>query len=81
MAGSSTWSEDLVLAMAVEGGYKLGDAILLVAHFCERCLNVMCDAYKLGDGYAIGSEEEGKAGTSCDHCDDVTEFVTRLPSA
>lgn len=70
MEGHSGWSEDLALAMANDG-YPLGDAILIVANLCGRCLNVMLDHYGTGDGYPIDSEEYEKSNTECDFCEEV----------
>jgi hypothetical protein len=77
MGGNSSWSEDLVMNIANSGDYKLGDAIIIAATCCERCLNVLCYNYKVPsydnpdiiDGYAEGSEEWKKCGTSCRFCE------------
>jgi hypothetical protein len=73
----SSWSSDAVLAIANSGDYSLGDAIIIYATSCERCMNVLCHTYKVPsykdknviDGYAEGSEEWLKCGTSCRFCE------------
>lgn len=75
MSGESSWPEDLVLAMATKPWWKwwrnvytLGDAILIVANTCERCLNALGHRYGLKWGYAEGSEEWKRSRTSCQFC-------------
>ena len=69
--GSSTWPEDLVLAMAKDG-YKLGDAILIAANMCERCLNAACHDYGLKWGYPRHSEPWKAVNTTCEFCGPAT---------
>lgn len=78
MTGNSSWSEDLVLAMAsrtwrgwLRGRkvYTLGEAILIAANACERCMNALGDIYGLPWGYAEGSEEWENSGTRCQFCE------------
>ncbi len=70
------WWEELALAMANDG-YPLGDAILITAHLCGNCMNVMARHY-LGEdeGYALDSEEYDGHGTECDFCEEVREEVS-----
>lgn len=86
MAGSSGWSRDLGLALArssvrervmslVRGhvwnkNYKMGDAILIAANACERCMNSLAHQYGLSWGYKEHSNEWCEAGTSCNFCVD-----------
>lgn len=68
MTGHFGWSEDLVLAMAVSGKYRLSEAILVVARSCERCVNALAHAYGLDGGYAPDSENYRTCRTSCETC-------------
>lgn len=82
-SGTSTYPEDLVLAMvrpspgeiatASERGHqiypvKFERAVLLAATSCERCLNVLLWRHGLDDGYEEGSPDWSKANTKCDLC-------------
>lgn len=67
-AGESGWSEDLALAMANSGDWKLSDAILIAANSCERCMNALAHKYGLKWGYPEFGEEWRKCGTECDFC-------------
>lgn len=71
-AGGSTWSEDLVLAMATgaNGGrkFKLSDAILIGSQSCERCMNALAHHYGLPWGYPEGSDQWKKCNTQCEMC-------------
>jgi len=73
-AGESTWSEDLALAIANSGDYRLGDAILISANSCERCMNALAYQYGLTWGYPEYSEEWKKCNTSCDFCSNIEGF-------
>lgn len=64
----TTYSEDLVLAMANSGEYTLSEAILVAANACEGCLNVLAHLFRLNWGYAFGSEEHKRVNTSCQFC-------------
>ncbi len=64
--GTTGWSPDLVNAM-VRAGVSVEMAIPMAARSCERCMNVLLDAYGL-DGYPVDSEEYRECGTSCDGC-------------
>lgn len=70
--GKSSWSEDLVLAMATgsNGGkkFKLSDAILIGSQSCERCMNALAYHYGLSWGYPEGSDQWIKSNTKCDMC-------------
>lgn len=66
--GESTYPEDLVLAMANSGDWSLGDAILIVANSCERCMNALAEQYGLDWGYKEYSDEWQKSNTVCDFC-------------
>jgi hypothetical protein len=66
--GSSSWSEDLVLAMATNGGYKLSEAILIAANMCERCMNAAAHDHGLKWGYARGSAAWRQSNTECEFC-------------
>jgi hypothetical protein len=74
--GSIGWPQDLVLAMVNKDDYSLSDAILIAAHLCEGCMNVMADKYGIEWGYAYGSDEHKRCGTSCAFCQEV-ELETR----
>jgi len=67
-SGSSGWDEDLVTEM-VRQGKQVGEAILIVALACERCLNVLLHQYDRKRGYAELSEDWFKAGTRCNFCE------------
>jgi DNA topoisomerase I len=89
MVGTSTWSDDLVLAMVRPSPEELAkaverfgqeprllgmdDAILMAATSCERCLNGMLWRYGLDDGYPPYSPEWDKCRTSCLMCRDRTD--------
>lgn len=68
MGGSSTWPGDLALALATRGGYTMHEAVLIAASLCEGCMNVAAHDYGLPWGYARGSEQHRRVGTSCEHC-------------
>ena len=68
MTQSSGWQEDLVLALAVSKNWTLGEAILIAANSCERCMNAMAYEYGLIWGYAIYSEEWHQTNTQCNFC-------------
>lgn len=62
-------NEDVVLAMANSGDYRLSEAITIFGNACERCMNVLAYKYLNGaDGYEEYSEEWHKANTVCDFC-------------
>lgn len=67
-SGESSWSEDLVLAIANTGEYSLSEAILIVVQSCERCMNALAHKYNIGWGYPEHSKEWNKCGTSCEFC-------------
>jgi len=69
--GEASYPEDLVNAMVRSGDWDVGDAIMVAAQSCERCLNVLCHHYDLDDGYPFGSEEYWSAGTRCPMCENV----------
>lgn len=65
------WPEEVALAMANSGDYKLREAIWVLAHCCERCMNVLAYKYLDGkDGYEYESEEYNKGNTACIYCRD-----------
>ena len=64
----STYSEDLVLAMANSGDYTLSESIIIAAMSCERCMNALAYKYGLNWGYEEYSEEWQKCGTLCEFC-------------
>lgn len=62
-------NEKTILAMANSGDYTLGEAIMLWANACERCMNVLEFKYSGGvDGYAEHSNEWKRCGTECEFC-------------
>ena len=62
----------LAVAMVNSGDYELTDALGVLAHCCERCLNVLWNKYlPEEDGYEEFSEEWHKANTVCDFCRDL----------
>lgn len=62
-------NEDVILAMANSGDYTLGEAIMLWANCCERCMNVLAYKYLDGkDGYEEYSEEWKRCNTECNFC-------------
>jgi len=65
----TTYSEDLVLAMANSKDFTLSEAIIVSTTACERCINVLRNKYGL-DGYEEYSEEWKKANTSCEFCEE-----------
>jgi len=68
MSMGSGCSDDLVLAL-VDKGMKLAEAMIAAGGCCERCMNVLADECGLDWGYAEGSEDWEKCGTSCGLCD------------
>lgn len=66
---NSGWSQDLVLAMANSKEYTLGEAIIIAARSCERCMNALAHKYSLDWGYEEHSEDWEKCGTSCKFCE------------
>ncbi len=71
---TSTYPDDLALAIANSGEYRLRDAITIAGTSCERCLNALCWHYEVTkdgerEGYPEGSEEWLKARTSCQFCE------------
>ena len=66
---STSVSEDLVLALVMFGNFKLGEAILISATACERCLNVLAYDHNLRWGYEEGGDEWKEARTSCQFCE------------
>lgn len=61
--------QDVIIAMVNKGDYTLGEAIMLCATCCERCMNVLAYKYLDGkDGYAEYSEEWYKVNTVCKFC-------------
>jgi 2'-5' RNA ligase len=77
-AMESSWSEELVLALANKKGWKLGQAIMVAAKACERCMNVLAHEVGLDWGYEHGSEEWMRANTQCDFCKPVSERPRRV---
>jgi len=61
------WSEDLALGL-VDKGFTLGNAIIVAATSCERCMNTLAYECGLDWGYQEGSEDWEKCGTSCRFC-------------
>ena len=68
-SATSSWSEDLVLAIANSGDYSLSASIIIAATSCERCMNVLAHKYGLDWGYEEGSEDWKKTNTSCQFCE------------
>jgi hypothetical protein len=66
--GHSSWSEDLVLAMANSGDFSLSESILIAANACERCMNALAHEYGLDWGYPEFGPEWKKSATECDFC-------------
>ena len=63
-------SEDLIIAMVNSGDYRLGEALVVLASCCERCLNVMWNKYLPEmDGYEEYSPEWQKCNTVCEFCE------------
>lgn len=69
MTGTSSWPEDLVLAMILSKDYSPSQAILIATTACERCINVLANKYKLEWGYAEFSDDWVKAKTTCKFCE------------
>ena len=79
--GTSTFSEDLVLALAYENnGMDLGDAIIFAADSCERCNNAMAHQLGLEWGYPEYGEEWRRSPTECDFCVSKEIAATRWPN-
>ena len=79
-AGESGYQEDLVLAMAKDGRYTLGESILLVANACERCMNSLAHKYGLKWGYPEKSEKWKKTNTQCDYCESMGTYKPSPPT-
>ena len=72
MEGNRGFPEDLVTAMVRTAEWDVGDAIMVAAQSCERCLNVLCQCYLGADeGYKFASEPYWKCGTRCKLCDHI----------
>ena len=69
--GRSSWSEDLVLAMANSKDYSLSQSILIAANACSRCMNSLAHKYGLSWGYKEKSPEWEKTNTECDFCKEL----------
>ena len=70
MSFDSSWSNDLVLAMANSGDYNLNDAIIVAATSCERCMNALAHQYDLDWGYPKFSKKWVESNTRCEFCED-----------
>ena len=56
---------------SVDSVFTLGEAIIVYANDCERCMNVLCYKYLNGaEGYPEYSEEWKKCNTVCEWCKD-----------
>ena len=72
MEGNRGFPEDLVTAMVRTAEWDVGDAIMVAAQSCERCLNVLCQRYLGADeGYKFGSAPYWDCGTRCKMCDHI----------
>jgi hypothetical protein len=60
-------TSEVILAMCANG-YTLDNAMLIIAHACERCLNVLYWEHGFRGGYRHKSRDWGRAGTSCLYC-------------
>ena len=71
-SGTSIWRSGgrLAVAMVNSGEYELDEALSIIAHSCERCLNVLFNKYlpSEDEGYEEGSDEWKKCNTECDFC-------------
>ena len=74
-AMESSYSEDLVLAMANSGDYTLSQAILVAANACERCMNSLAEKYGLEWGYPEYSVEWERSRTECEFCVPKTGII------
>lgn len=67
-----SFSGDLALALAVGANghkpMKLGDAIMIAARACERCMNHLAHAYGLKWGYEKNSKSWKASNTRCELC-------------
>ncbi len=70
-------TSEVVLAMCANG-YTLDNAILIVSHACERCLNVLYWEHGFRGGYRHKSVDWHKAGTSCQYCEHAGEVEPEL---
>ena len=80
---NSSWSEDLVLAMANSKDYTLSQSILIAANACERCMNSLAHKYGINWGYSEYGEEWKKSNTCCEFCtpkNPVKEIIDNLIS-
>lgn len=76
MTGESTYSSDLVMAMANSEDFTLDEAILVAVNCCERCMNVLAHEYGLDWGYAENSDDYNSTNTVCKFCeDDDVQFI------
>jgi len=71
--GHSSWSEDLVLALANSNDFTLSEAILIAGNACSRCMNALAYEYGLDWGYPEFSEEWKNTNTECDFCKDTKD--------
>lgn len=76
MTGESTYSSDLVMAMANSEDFTLDEVILVAVNCCERCMNVLAHEYGLDWGYAENSDDYNSTNTVCKFCeDDDVQFI------
>lgn len=68
MEGTSSWNEELVMAIVKSGAYTLNEAILISALSCERCMNALAHMFGLSWGYPEYGDEWKKCNTECDMC-------------
>lgn len=69
MGFNNTYSEDLAVAIYNDTKYSLGEAIIIAATSCERCMNALAHKYGLDWGYPEDCEEYKNSGTSCQFCE------------
>jgi hypothetical protein len=65
---TSTWSEDIALAIFNNTAATLKESIVIAATSCEACINILADTYGLSWGYPSDSDEFRNRDTSCDFC-------------
>jgi hypothetical protein len=65
-----------IVAMVNSGDFELDEAMVVYAHACERCMNVLDHKYLGGDeGYEEFSDQWKLANTKCSFCDGIYKGV------
>ena len=80
MEGNRGFPEDLVTAMVRSEQWDVGDAIMVAAQACSRCMNGLAHHYGLKWGMEIGSKEFLTHNTVCSMCEHHEKVATKSKS-